>query len=94
MHPSRHAFFQKMIGIFGNGVVPVCIPVNLETDESNKPDYVPLDKDIASVFVFDAKQQALSLLQVMGIMLDINNLVVDVQKYLANTKLLTAALVR
>ena len=62
MHPSRRSFLQKIIAVFINGVVPVCMPINLETDDSNKPNYVPLPKDIADVNVFDAREQALSLL--------------------------------
>jgi hypothetical protein len=35
-HPSRVTLFFKMIAVFGNGVVPVCSHINLETDQSHK----------------------------------------------------------
>ena len=78
MHPSRRTFFQKMISVFGNGVAAQCIKVQMETDDSIKADYVPRPRDMVNVYVFDATKQALSLLQDMGIMSDLNNLSVDV----------------
>jgi hypothetical protein len=79
VHPSRQSFFKKMIAVFGNGVLPKCVTIDLEIDDFNKnnPNYERSCLEIADIFVFDATEQAVSLLQDMGIMSDINNLAVN-----------------
>jgi hypothetical protein len=54
-------------------------PIHMEIDRPNDPNHILSPRDLVDVYVFNAKDQATSLLQDMGIMSDLNNLAVNQQ---------------
>ena len=75
--PSRESFMKKMIKIFGQGCSPIKVDVPLEKDTTEEEFGGRSPRSVASVFVFNAKEQILTLLQDIGIFGEIENLAVD-----------------